>query len=104
MKKAHTGLLHLSTDQIVMSDSIEKLVLPSWTVISTLDIFIFSKKQKTCIIIELTCLCEENIKVWHQKKIENYKPLINSIKPSRWSVHLFAMEVGARGYCSKTVN
>ena len=53
MKKAHTGLLHLSTDQIVMSDSIEKLVLPSWTVISTLDIFIFSKKQKTCIIIEI---------------------------------------------------
>ena len=34
MKKAHTGILHLSTDQRVMSDSIEKLVLPSWTVIS----------------------------------------------------------------------
>ena len=57
MKKPHSGLLHLAPDSTVMSDFNNKLVIPSWIVISQLrpDTFIFSKTQKTCIIIELTC-------------------------------------------------
>ena len=82
MKKPHTGLLHLAPDWRVTSDFKDKLVIPSWIVISQLrlDIFIFSKIQKTCIIIELTCPCEGNMEVWHQEKFERYKPLSTSIK------------------------
>ena len=56
MKKHHTGLLHIAPDWRVMSDLIDKLVIPSWIVISQLrpDIFSFPKTQKTCIIIELS--------------------------------------------------
>ena len=84
-----------------MSDFNNKLVTPSWIVISQLrpDIFIFSKMQKTWIIIELTGPCEENIKAWHQKKFEKYEPLSTWIKSNCWSVHLFTFEVGARASC-----
>ena len=105
MKKPHTGLLHLAPDWRVMSDFNKKLVIPSWIVIAQLtpDIFIFSKTQKSCIIIELTCPCEENMEVWHQKKCQKDEPLSTSIKSNGWSVHLFVIEVGAKGYCSTTV-
>ena len=56
MKKPHTGLLYLAPDWRVMSDSNNKLDIQSLIVISQLrpDIFIFSKIQKTYLIIELT--------------------------------------------------
>ena len=81
MKKSHTGLLHLAPDWRVMSDLSDQLVIPSWIVTSQLrpDIFIFSKTQKTCIIIELTFPCEENIEVWHQKKFQKYEALSTSV-------------------------
>ena len=68
------------------------------------DTFIFSKMQKTCLIVELTCPCKENMEVWYQKNLEKCQPLSTSIKSNSWSVHLFAIEVGARGYCSTPVN
>ena len=43
------------------------------------------------------------MEVWHQKKFENYKLLCTSLKANHWSAHLFAIEVGTRGYCSTTV-
>ena len=103
MKKPNTGLLHVSPDWRFMSDFTDKLVIPSWIVISQRrpDIFIFSKAEKTCIIIELTWPCKENIEVWHQKKFEKYEPLITSIKSNDSVVHLFAIKVNAKGYCSK---
>ena len=59
--------------------------------------------QKTYTIIERACPCEENMEVWHQKKFQKYEPLSTSIKSNSWSVSLFAIEIGARGYCSTTV-
>ena len=38
-----------------------------------------------------------------EKNLKN-KPLITSIKSNGWFVHLFAIKVGARGYCSTTLN
>ena len=43
------------------------------------------------------------MEVWYRKKFQKYEPLSTSIKSNGWSVHLFAIEVGARGYCSTTV-
>ena len=59
--------------------------------------------EKTCIIIELTYPGDKNMKVWHKKKIKKYKPLSISIKSNGWFIHLFAIEVSTRGYCSTTV-
>ena len=36
---------------------------------------------------------------WHSKKYFKYDPLCEVIKLNGWEVHLFPIEVGARGYC-----
>ena len=40
---------------------------------------------------------------WHSTKINKYLALKTTIESNGWSVELFAVEVGARGYCSKSV-
>ena len=40
---------------------------------------------------------------WHSTKINKYLALKATIESNGWSVELFAVEVGARGYCSKSV-
>ena len=67
------------------------------------DINIFCNKLKRVILIELTCPCEENMEEWHDTKVNKYLPLKNAIENNSWSVDLFAVEVGARGYCSGSV-
>ena len=55
------------------------------------------------ILIELTCPCEENTEAWHNAKVNKYMPLKSVIENNGWNVDLFAVEVGARGYCSRSV-
>ena len=55
------------------------------------------------ILIELTCPCEENMEAWHNVKVNKYLPLKSVIENNGWSVELFAVDVGARGYCSRLV-
>ena len=43
------------------------------------------------------------MEVWNQKIFEKYESLSTSIKSNDWSIHPFAIEVCARGYCSITV-
>ena len=64
------------------------------------DIVLFSNALKRAILIELTCPCEENMESWHSDKLLRYSGLVNMIKHNGWYVDLFAVEVGARGYCS----
>ena len=40
---------------------------------------------------------------WHITKINKYLALKTTIESNGWSVELFAVEVGARGYCCKSV-
>ena len=40
---------------------------------------------------------------WHSTKINKYLALKTVIESSGWCVEFFAVEVGARGYCSKSV-
>ena len=104
-KKINKGLLNFAPDWTMLCDLGEKLVIPSYIVISTLrpDIFIFSKSTKTVIIVELTCPCEENMEEWHKVKFDKYDSLACAIRSNGWSTYLFPIEVGARGYCSLTV-
>ena len=55
------------------------------------------------MLIELTCPCEENTEAWHNAKVNKYLPLKSVIENNGWSVDLFAVEVGARWYCSGSV-
>ena len=42
---------------------------------------------------------KKNMEVWYQKKFEKQISISNSIKPNGWSLHLFAIIVGAKEYC-----
>ena len=103
-KKITPGILHYASDWILLND-LNKLVVPSFIAVTTLrpDILIFSVSSKTVVLIELTCPCEENMEEWHKTKFHKYEALAEAIRKNGWSVHLFAVEVGARGYCSLTV-
>jgi len=50
--------------------------------------------------VELTSPCEE-VQEWHNKKLG--KCLLTKIKEKGWQANLFAVEVGAKGYCSSSV-
>ena len=98
-KKTNHGLLYLAPDWIMLTDLNEKLIIPSFIFITQLrpDIVLFSKATKTVIILELTCPCEENMEEWHRVKFNKYEPLSEAIKCNGWAVHLFPIEIGARG-------
>ena len=68
------------------------------------DILLYSTTAKTVIILELTCPCEEKMESWHATtKFGKYDPLCSAIKGNGWSIHSFAVEVGACGYCASTI-
>ena len=43
------------------------------------------------------------MEAWHNAKINKYMPLKSVIENNSYSVDLFAVEFGARGYCSQSV-
>ena len=104
-KPKHTGVLHLSDDWIVIADISSDFVFPIHIALTSLrpDLVIYSNKLKRVILIELTCPCEENMESWHSAKISRYSSLVKIIESNKWTADLFAVEVGARGYCSRTV-
>ena len=105
MKRPFLGILHLAPDWTVLSDLNSNLLLPPFLAITRLrlDLILYSQSSKTCVILELTCCCEENIDQWHSKKFAKYDTLCEAIKLNGWKVHLFPVEVGARGYCGSSV-
>ena len=44
-----------------------------------------------------------SVESWHGAKINKYLALKTIIESKGWCVELFAVDVGARGYCSKSV-
>ena len=88
-----------------MSDLESTQVIPPAIVISQLrpDILFYSTTTKVVIILEITCLYEENMESWHAIKFGKYDPLCPAIKINSWSVHFFAVELRARGYCASTI-
>ena len=43
------------------------------------------------------------METWHSVKLGKYTPLSTIISSNGWSVDLFAVEVGGRGYCAKSL-
>ena len=40
---------------------------------------------------------------WHEEKSQKYYPLCCSIRSNGWSVYVYAIEVGAQGFCAESV-
>ena len=100
-----SGILHQASCWVLLEDLDGTFSFPPHIAFTELrpDITIFSNKLKRVILIELTCPCEENMEAWHNVKVNKYLPLKSVIENNGWSVELFAVEVGARGYCSRSV-
>ena len=99
------GILHYASDWVLLADLNSNYCFPVHIAFTQLrpDITIFSNSLRKVILIELICPCEENMQSWHSTKINKYLTLKTVIESNGWCVELFAVEVGAKGYCSKSV-
>ena len=99
------GTLHQSVNWILKTDLDKKYNFPLHIAYTELwpDITIYSYSAKKVILIELTCPCEENMEKWHDHNVHKYLPLKLAIKSRSWEVHLYAIEVGAGGFCSRSL-
>ena len=100
------GLLKVAEDWIFLADLEKRLVFPVDIVVTSLrpDIVVYSHSSSTIIMVELTCPCEENIEVQHNKKLMRYQDLKADCEVKGWKVYLFAVEVGARGYTGQSLS
>ena len=101
-KKYKSGILHEPKDWVMEVDADQQLRFPEAICISTQrpDIAIYSLKLRKVILIELTCPAEENMGERHSEKIPRYDGFLKDCINVGWRVHLFAIEVGARGYAA----
>ena len=97
-----SGILHEAKDWVMEVDVDQQLRFPEAISISTQrpDIVIYSLKLRKVILIQLTCPAEENIEERHSEKESRYESLLKDCINAGWKVHLFAIEVGARGYAA----
>ena len=105
-KPERQGLIHKANDWVLLADiGDSKLIFPVHIACTEErpDIIIFSNKTKVVIGIENTSGCEENAQENHERKLAQYALLCQAIEENGWKVHMFAVEVSARGYCSKSV-
>ena len=100
-----SGILHQASDWVFLGDLDGSFSFPPHIAFTELrpDITFFSNKLTRVILIELASPCEENMKAWHNPKVNKYMPLKSVIENNGWNVDLFAVEVGAKGYCSWSV-
>ena len=107
-KKKHvynTGLLYTANDWTLLHDNpSQPLVVPFHIVQTSLrpDIVIYSDATKQVIIIELTVPAEDNIVQQHTDKEFKYSNLCDDINLNKWTGQIFAVEVGSRGYITKS--
>ena len=100
-----SGILHQASDWVLLGNLDGSFSFPPHIAFTELrtDITIFSNKRKRVILIELTCPCEENMEALHNAKVNKYMPLKSVIENNGWNVDLFAVEVGAGGYRTRSV-
>ena len=64
------------------------------------DICVFLPQNHQLTIVELSVSFEPNISKMHDYKVNKYAPLIQDIKDKDFTVFLYALEIGSRGYIS----
>ena len=99
------GILHHASDWILLADLNKTYCFSVHIAFTQLrpDITILSNSLRKVILIELTCPCEENMESSYGTKINKYSALKTIIESKGWCVEHFAVKVGARGYCSRSV-
>lgn len=104
-KAQRPSVLGTADDWVVVSDLETQLVVPREIAITSLrpDVVLWSKKGKTVVLCELTCPWEENAEWAHERKLTKYEGLKNEIANNGWSVKVFAVEVGCRGFASRSL-
>ena len=99
------GLLFGPDDWEFLSDIGGRLVFPPHIVATGQrpDIVIFSNAHRIIIMIELTCPAEQNFEKNNKKKLIRYNNLRADCEIANWKCHLFAVEVGGRGYTAQSL-
>ena len=100
------GVLDSASDWTLLVDLNKSLKFPDH-ICSTLkrpDVVLYSGFTKQVVMVELTCPCEERFLESHEGKLSKYVDLVTECEVAGWKSHLFAVEVGARGYASESLN
>ena len=74
-----------------------------WELRVDLDAVLVSQQSKTLVAIELTVPREENCEEARERKSLKYADLVADCKDKGWSVWLFPVEVGCRGFPARSV-
>jgi hypothetical protein len=111
-KEPIVGILHEANDWKIDSDipefqrDLDEFVFPFWICSTDLkpDCVIFSMQRKTCIVLEMTVPMDINIEKWHSVKLEKYQAGIQLEANKDWSIYVYPIEVGARGFINNRVH
>ena len=66
------------------------------------DLVVLDRTKKSFIILELSVPFELNIDSTHSYKVDKYLKLISDIKDAGFNVKYYPIEIGSRGYISKS--
>lgn len=100
--QVESGILATASDWLLLCDyDSSTYVFPPniATTVMRPDIVIYSNSKKVVIMLELTVPAEENIQRRHAQKIDKYeRKLLDACHLNGWKTHLFAVEIGSKGY------
>ena len=111
-KKPIVGILHEANYWKIDSDlpefqrELNEFVFPFWICSTDLksDCVIFSMQRKICIILEMAVPMDANIEKWHSVKLEKYQVGIQQVADKDWSIYVYPIGVGARGFVNNRVH
>ena len=104
--KPRGGSLHTAPDWKLLVDLGNGLIFPPHIASSAErpDIVLYSDLLKRTILVELTSPCEENFTNRNtQKRCKYHARLVPAIRRNGWAASVYAVEVGARGYCASSL-
>ena len=94
------------TDWEVFSDLDKRLTFPADIAETNLrpDLLVISRTKKILIVVELTVPWEERLQEAHEIKFLKYDPLIVEAKRKGWKASCLPIEVGCRGFATKSLS
>ncbi|KAJ8415032.1 hypothetical protein AAFF_G00007300 [Aldrovandia affinis] len=68
------------------------------------DVVLWSAAAKSALLIELTVPWEEGLEAAYERKMAKYADLVAECRESGWSVRMYPVEVGARGFVGSSTS
>ena len=99
-KPRYRNILDPARDWEMSIDLDRRVKIPAEITITNLrpDILIVSQSAKQMIMVELTVPHEERIEVSGELKMSKYNPIVEEGKQKGWSISIWPVEVGCRGF------